>query len=83
MKYYLTARNNDHGRGDDIILVQIAGDVQIAIFRITTVAKQPSLPRRFKALRERQILVAIPTPKSGYMIPPQLLYIYIYVYIQI
>ncbi|KAF5935598.1 hypothetical protein HYC85_026727 [Camellia sinensis] len=38
--------------GDDVVLVQIAGDVEIAICRVA-VAKQAGLPRRFEALSEK------------------------------
>lgn len=72
---YLAARNNDHGRSDDVILVQIAGDVQVAILGVS-VAKQPAgLPRRFETLSEREpvVVVAIPAPESRYVPSPKLL----------
>lgn len=70
------ARNNDHGRSDDVILVQIAGDVQVAIPGVS-VAKQPAgLPRRFETLSEREpvVVVAIPAPESRYVPSPKLIH---------
>lgn len=72
---YPAARNNDHGWSDDVILVQIAGDVQVAILGVS-VAKQPAgLPRRFETLSEREpvVVVAIPAPESRYVPSPKLL----------
>ncbi|KAL0370968.1 UNVERIFIED_CONTAM: hypothetical protein Sangu_0414900 [Sesamum angustifolium] len=66
---YSTARNNNHCRSNNIILIQIPSHVEITVLRIV-VAKQPRLPRRLKALRERQVVVAVPAPKCGDMAPP-------------
>lgn len=70
-----TARNDDHGRSDGVILVQVTGDVQITILRVS-VSKQPGLPRRFETLSEREsvLVVAIPASKSRYMPSPKLIH---------
>lgn len=73
---YPSARNNDHGGSDDVVLVQIPGDIQIPILimfiRVSSVAQKPSLSCRLKALSERKVLVPIPAPKSrNLMTPPE------------
>ena len=58
---YSVARYNNHSRSEAITVIQITGDVQVTL--------TPSLPRRLKALRERQISIAIPAPKCRNMPP--------------
>jgi len=65
---YPTARNDDHGRSDNIILIEITSNIEITIFWVT-VTKQTCLPGWFKALSERHIIVPVPASKCWYMAP--------------
>lgn len=53
------ARNDDHGRGNDVVLVQIAGDVEIGVVRETGDSG------RFEAVGEREMVVPFPVSEAG------------------
>lgn len=63
---YPSARNNNHGRSDHVVLIQVTSNVQITILRVA-ITKQPSLPCWFKALSEWQVTVPIPAPKCWHL----------------
>lgn len=63
-------RDDDHGGGDDVVLVEVAGDVEVAVDGVS-VAEQPGLPRRrlVEALGEGEAVVAVPAPERRYVEP--------------
>lgn len=58
---YLTAGDNNHGGSEDVVVVEIAGDVQIPA--------QAGVGGGFEALGEGdgEVLVTVPVPKRGDM----------------
>lgn len=58
-------RDDDHGGSDDVVLVEVAGDVEVAVDGVRSVAEQPGLPRRrlVEALGEGEAVVAVPAPE--------------------
>jgi hypothetical protein len=66
---YPTARDHYHGRSYDIVLVEISGDVEIRILRLTVaITNETSLSSRFITLSEWKMIVAIPAAKRRNMI---------------
>lgn len=66
---YSAARNNNDGGSENVIVVQITGDVEIAVLGVA-VAEETGLARGFEALSEGKVVVAIPAPKRRHVAPP-------------
>lgn len=64
------AGDDDHGGGDDVVLVEVAGDVEVPVDGVG-VAEQPGLPRGrlVEALGEGEAVVAVPAPERRYVKP--------------
>lgn len=68
---YRWTRNDDHGGGDDVVLVQVAGDVKIAILGVVVgVAEEGRLRGGVKALREWEVVVPVPASERRHVTPP-------------
>lgn len=65
INYLSPARNDDHGRCDNVVCIEIAGDIEVLVLvlRVGVVDEPASLVHRLKALSKGETVVAVPSPK--------------------